>query len=287
MTPLAAELAAFVAGGDAVLVELVRVRGSSPRQEGTFMLVSQAALWGTIGGGQFEWLAIDHARDMLRSGRSSDRLEVPLGPDIGQCCGGHVVLDLKHVDHGVETELLLRLEAENASAPHVFVFGAGHVGRALVTALSPLPLQTHLVDTRPEHLQDLPETIAAYASAMPESLVRAAPEGSSFVVLTHDHALDFMIAAEALRRPDSPYVGMVGSKTKRARFAHWFRDGGGTERELERLVCPIGSQGLGDKRPVVIAALAAAEILVHIGAREADEKRVRPVPELTGADDGC
>src|SRR5690606_14574373 len=93
--------------------------------------------------------------------------------------------------------------------------------------------------------------------------------GSAFVILTHDHALDFMIAAESLKRDDAGYVGMVGSKTKRARFASWFLAQGGDAKALDRLVLPIGAQGLGDKRPSVIAALAAAEIMVHIGEREA------------------
>ena len=112
--------------------------------------------------------------------------------------------------------------------------------------------------------------------ALPEAVVRKAPPGSSFVILTHDHALDFLIAAEALRRADAPYVGMVGSRSKRARFASWHRSSGGDPAGIARLVLPIGGTafpgGLGDKRPEVIAALAAAEILVQI-ARGQDAGR--------------
>jgi xanthine dehydrogenase accessory factor len=121
-------------------------------------------------------------------------------------------------------------------------------------------------------------------TAMPEAVVRDAPAGSSFVILTHDHALDFLIAAEALQRPDAPYVGMIGSQSKRARFASWFKGEGYDPQLLNRLVMPIGAAGLGDKRPEVIAALAAAEIMVHIGRREvtlgarpATEGKVRAV----------
>jgi xanthine dehydrogenase accessory factor len=126
----------------------------------------------------------------------------------------------------------------------------------------------------------LPSGISARAVAMPEAVVRSAPPGSSYVILTHDHALDFLLAQEALARADSPYVGMVGSQTKRARFASWFKQEGGDERALERLVLPIGSQGLGDKRPAVIAALAAAEIMVHIAKREAEIARARAPASL-------
>src|SRR5690606_8222137 len=137
--------------------------------------------------------------------------------------------------------------------PHVFVFGAGHVGQALAAALALLPVQAHVVDTRPEALAGLPEGVEALAVALPEAVVRKAPPGSSYVILTHDHALDFLIAAEALKRDDAPYVGMVGSASKRGRFASWYRSEGGDAAALARLVLPIGGAafagGLGDKRP--------------------------------------
>jgi xanthine dehydrogenase accessory factor len=161
------------------------------------------------------------------------------------------------------------LIAEEAAQPHVFLFGSGHVGHALARALSPLPVHVHVVDTRPDELVNLPENVETHAVPMPEAVVRSAPTGSAYVILTHDHALDFLIAAEALQRIDAPYVGMVGSKTKRARFRSWYLSEGYPADRLDGLVLPIGSmafpEGLGDKRPEVIAALAAAEILVHIG----------------------
>ncbi|RYE76288.1 MAG: xanthine dehydrogenase accessory protein XdhC, partial [Hyphomicrobiales bacterium] len=130
-------------------------------------------------------------------------------------------------------------------------------------------LKVHVIDTRPDELLGLPDNVEGRALAMPEAAVRSAPAGSSYVILTHDHALDFLIGAEALRRDDAPYVGMVGSKTKRAKFRSWYlSEAGGDAAAFERLVLPIGGQafpqGLGDKRPEVIAALAAAEILGQI-----------------------
>ena len=103
--------------------------------------------------------------------------------------------------------------------------------------------------------------------------------------MTHDHALDFLIAGEALARRDAAYVGMVGSKTKRAKFSSWYLQQGGDEDTLERLILPIGAQGLGDKRPSVIAALAAAEIIVQIGGREASVGR-KPTPAMEGGGSG-
>jgi xanthine dehydrogenase accessory factor len=275
MTTLTAgALREFLASHPAAIVaELTAVRGSSPRNAGTFMLISPTATVGTIGGGALEYMVIDRARQVLRQGIETDTLDIPLGPEIGQCCGGRVDIALRAVSPQLEAKLIGRLEHEAAIRPHVYLFGSGHVGKALARALSLLPLKVHVVDTRPDELTDLPDNVEALAAPMPEAVVRAAPAGSSYVILTHDHALDFLIAFEALKRRDSPYVGMVGSATKRARFKSWFLSEGGNQEQFGRLVLPIGGtaypRGIGDKRPEVIAALAAAEVMVHIGNGEA------------------
>lgn len=276
MSILAAELSAFLgAHRTAIVAELTAVRGSSPREEGAFMLIAEGGALGTIGGGALEHMVVARARQVLRDGLPGAAMDVPLGPEIGQCCGGRVEVCLRVVDDAVSARLTARLAAEYASRPHVYLFGAGHVGHALARALSPLPLQVHVIDTRPEELAGLPENVEARAVALPEAVVRSAPERSSYVILTHDHALDFLIAAEALKRAEAPYVGMVGSKTKRARFANWYLGEGGNRAALDRLVLPIGGaafpNGLGDKRPEVIAALAAAELTVRIAGWEASE----------------
>lgn len=260
----------FLVAG-AVLVEIAGVRGSSPREAGAWMLVSGDGILGTVGGGQLEWMAIDASRGMARKGEAERVLDIPLGPQIGQCCGGWVRLRLRAVDEAVAGEVRRRVAAEAAARPEVLVFGAGHVGRGLAAALAPAPVRVTVIDVRPELLEGLPAGVAARAAAIPEAAVRAAPGGSAFVVVTHDHALDFLVTREALLRGDAAYVGMIGSSTKRARFRRWFREEGGDEGTLARLVCPIGASRLGDKRPEVIAALAAAEILVHtLGRRERD-----------------
>lgn len=267
----------------AIVAELTSVRGSSPREQGTLMLVGPGAIFGTIGGGALEYLVTEHARRLIASGQAEAAMDVPLGPEIGQCCGGRVGISLRHADAALRASLLERVEREDAARPHIYVFGAGHVGKALAQMLALLPVQTHVIDTRPDELPDLPG-IDARAVAMPEAVVRSAPAGSSYVILTHDHALDFLIAFEALARMDSPYIGMVGSQTKRARFASWYRAEGGDDTALARLVLPIGAQGLGDKRPEVIAALAAAEIMVHIGRREAEIVSERGARKLRAVD---
>ncbi len=280
MSQTSALEAFFAANQDAIACELTSVRGSSPREQGTFMLVGQGATFGTIGGGALEYMVIDHARRLIVEGRAEDAMDVPLGPEIGQCCGGRVGVALRYADPDLRQQLMARVAAEDADQTRVYIFGAGHVGRVLAQILSLLPVQVDVIDTRREELAMLAPGIAHRLVAMPESVVRTAPAGSAFVILTHDHALDFLIANEALARSDAAYVGMVGSKTKRAKFSSWFVEQGGDPQALKRLVLPIGSQGLGDKRPSVIAALAAAEVMVHIGEREASAGHLRTPSEM-------
>ena len=264
-----------------VIAELSSVRGSSPREQGAFMVVAPDAMIGTIGGGALEYMVIARARQAMRDGIPPGVMDVPLGPEIGQCCGGRVKVSLTVVTPELGRDLVSRVRAAERERPHVYLFGSGHVGKALARALAALPLGVHVIDTRPDELHDLPDGVEAKAVPMPEAVVRSAPAGSSYVILTHDHALDFLIAAEALKRTDAPYVGMVGSRTKRAKFASWYRGEGGTEDALRRLVLPIGDLGLVDKRPEVIAALAAAEIMVQIGRGQV--LGARPVTTMSGA----
>jgi len=272
--------------GRVALVEVAATKGSTPREAGAFMLVSASAIFGTIGGGQLEYMAIDKARQMLngrmasRSATSEARIEVdevcatldvPLGPEIGQCCGGRVEVLIRPVDEPLETELVRNAEAEEAHLPHVYLFGGGHVGQALAASLALLPIHAVVVETRADALEGMPDTVETRLTPMPEAVVREAPAGSAFAVLTHDHALDFLIVAEALKRHDTAYVGMIGSKTKKATFRNWFlKSADGSEAQFNRLVSPIGGSVVKDKRPPVIAALAAAEIMTALVANVAE-----------------
>ena len=257
-------LAAFLAAHpQSVLVEIAEAKGSTPREEGAVMLVAEHAAWGTIGGGQLEFMAIDNARAMLAGG-GEVRMNVPLGPEIGQCCGGRTLISFRPVTPPVAAELQRRLAKEDGKRPAVFLFGAGHVGLALARALVPLPLSVTVVETRAEALRALPGEVTARHAAMPEALVAEIPAGGAAVILTHDHALDFLIAREALARPDLAYVGMIGSATKRATFAAWARREGMAPEISGRLVLPIGGSVVKDKRPEVIAAMVAAELLATL-----------------------
>lgn len=225
------------------------------------MLVAADAVFGTIGGGQLEFMAIDHARALMAGDVLPATLDIPLGPEIGQCCGGRVTLAFTTVDDAVAGDLLARAGHERANASEVYLFGAGHVGRALATALAPLPFRVTVIETRVIDAALLPAGVTLRHVALPETEVAGIREGGAAVILTHDHALDFLIAREALARTDLAYVGMVGSATKRATFGSWLAREGDDPAMLERLTLPIGGAAVKDKRPAVIAALVAAELL--------------------------
>ena len=275
MSAALSEILARLLGRDepAILVTVAEALGSTPREAGAAMLVTSGESHDTIGGGQLEYLAIDTARVMLARGERRRELDLPLGPLLGQCCGGRVRVSLERA--GPEHVALLRLheEAERRRAPAVLVFGCGHTGRALAAALAPLPFRTEVVDDRLDAGTSLPDGVALLRLDDPAEAVASAPPGTAFVILTHSHALDYRLADSALRRGDAAYVGMIGSATKRVRFERFFIQSGGLPEALARFSCPIGGADVADKRPEIIAALTAAE-LIRVFARGARKAEV-------------
>ncbi|CAN7702838.1 xanthine dehydrogenase accessory protein XdhC [Bosea sp. LjRoot9] len=263
-----------------VLVRIEAAEGSTPREAGATMAVSAAATAGTIGGGQLEFHCIDIAREMLSEGVAQRALDIPLGPQMGQCCGGRVRVALKRATAADLARLTASEKADAVLRPSVLLFGAGHTGRALAHALAPLPLATTLIDDRDGVMDGLPSAITCIRMADPVMAIEAAKPGSAFVILTHSHALDYRLTEAALARSDGPYVGMIGSATKRARFESSFLRAGGRHEALSRLTCPIGGCDVDDKRPEVIAALTAAELVrCLLGHRQpAKGRRARHEP---------
>jgi len=361
------DLQHLLAHGDAaVLVTVARVEGSAPREAGTKMIVTREAARHTIGGGHLEWKAIETARQVLREGMRTPharRLErFALGPSLGQCCGGAVVLAFERLDVsdlGWLATLARRLAAgastvrsvsfrssrngtpsgaaggfnqpdTNADAaaaavmlsepeagvatpdcllwdtgtsgrgdgtllltetiaPNdwpVVLFGAGHVGAALVRVLGTLPCRVRWVDERDAAFPS-PEAFAALnapnvaidANDAPDEAIDAAPPGTSFIVMTHDHSRDLELAERILRRGDFVFFGMIGSHTKRKQFEHRLAARGIDPLQIARMHCPLGVDGIVDKSPEVIAISAAAQWLQAIEAAAAGSH----APAHTGA----
>jgi xanthine dehydrogenase accessory factor len=164
---------------------------------------------------------------------------------------------------GSETEGKGWAEPLGQSAHTVYLFGAGHVGRALALALAPLPFVVRWIDSRREAFPEYaPANVALIHAPEPSGELASAPDGALIVVMTHSHAIDLEIVADALRSERFGFVGLIGSATKRARFLSQMRAAGLSETLLSKLVCPIGLRGLAGKEPAVIAASTAALLLM-------------------------
>jgi xanthine dehydrogenase accessory factor len=244
------------AGIPAVLVTMLTVRGSAPREAGTKMVVTAEDQAGSIGGGQLEFQALAIARDLLsqQGGPPPSPLvrEFPLGPALGQCCGGSV-------------EVLF--EAMVPIGRPIAIFGAGHVGRALVRILGDLPCRVTWIDPREEEFPEaLPANTRKVVGPLPTHDLADLHGGCAVLIMTHSHQLDLQLVEAALKRDDLSYVGVIGSATKRARFLQRLRQRGLSQGQIDRLTCPIGLPGIGGKHPTEIAISVAAQLIALPGA---------------------
>ncbi len=242
----------------AVLVSVESTVGSSPREPGARMIVTADRQYGTIGGGNLEHQACAIARELLDAGEAHSRRRFPLGAGLGQCCGGLVNLEFERLDRDSAWR---KAEVED-DASDLYLFGAGHVGSALVRALTDLPFNIHWIDTRDDVLPpEPPPGLDAICTDTPEAEIDQAPPGSFFLVMTHDHALDQKLCEQVLQRDDFVYFGLIGSRSKRRLFETRMRRRGVDPRCFERMTCPIGIDGIRGKQPAQIALAVAAELL--------------------------
>lgn len=323
-------------GERAVLVTVVAARGSVPRGPGTRMVVTAAAIEGTIGGGHLEHSAIGVARDMLAASGAPgfEQRRFPLGGSLGECCGGFVNLVFEPIGpeddwidalaelrrRGVAAVIATPTERERAARGQMIVtagdvagslgaaaldaavatvaraqlasgegpalartgadevpvffdpirdpgfavvlFGAGHVGRALVELLGRLPCRVTWVDGREaEFPAAVPPNAAIVVTDAPDAEVAAAPAGAYFLVMTHSHALDQALAEAILARADFAYFGLIGSATKRRQFERRMAARGIPAERFAGMTCPIGVPGIKGKEPATIAIAVAAELL--------------------------
>ena len=293
----------IAAHGHCTLVTVAATRGSVPREIGARMIVApDGSFHGTIGGGTLEWQALAFAQGEGTASMAPVLRDYPLGPTLGQCCGGHVTLAYQRFGDRTDCEAWAESEEAEGLSLHfsaagevstrpvgattglfdthgitqcfgdmrapVALFGAGHVGRALVLALAPLPFRVVWIDQRddafPSHVPSNTRSISVQnpAEAIDAGLGLVPPR-CFVVVMTHSHALDLAIADAALRRDDLGYVGLIGSATKRARFISRLRKVGLDVGRLEHLHCPIGLPDLYGKHPAVVAASVTADLLMR------------------------
>jgi len=326
---------------EAVVVTVLSVRGSTPREAGAKMIVTAHGIHGSIGGGRLEFDVIALARTMLGTTEQSRVHRFVLGAVLGQCCGGLAELFFEPVtprsawvdellrddrvpepcvlvrplQHDGQQMLVVRPNGTQGSvgdavldaaalqtagtmlaAPHpqiastaqlvfeplglgiptVLLFGAGHVGRAVVRTLDGVSARIRWIDSRREQFpQAIPENVAVCCTGDLLDEVQAAPPGSDFLVMTHSHVLDFELAVRILERGDFGYFGLIGSKTKRRSFESRFAQRGIAADRIARMCCPIGIAGITSKNPAAVAIAVAAQLLrAQEQARSATEVHV-------------
>lgn len=248
----------------AVWVTVHAVQGSVPREIGTAMAVFPDSVCGTIGGGRLEFEAIAEARRLLSgSGIGTAVLRYPLGPALGQCCGGVMHLRFEAVTSVDLPALRQRMAVVRAP---VALFGGGHVGHALIDVLARLPFAVTWVDSRDGIFPArIPAHVACEHSDPVQGAVDGLAPGSAVLVMSFSHAEDLDVVAQCLRRQrcagDLASIGLIGSATKWATFRHRLQERGFGAAELEQVRCPIGLPGLAGKEPEVIAIAVAAQLL--------------------------
>ena len=257
-----------LANESAVRVTVSATQGSVPRGTGTPMLVFAQGEAGTIGGGHLEFQALAHARRLLLAQTEQTVLRQVLGPSLGQCCGGVVELTFERVS-AVDVPRLRTLLMLPRTP--LALFGGGHVGKALVQTLAPLPFAVRWIDSRDEIFpNDVPEEVACEHSNPVQAAVADLVAGSRVLIMSFSHAEDLDIVAACLRRQrarsDLDFIGLIGSRTKWATFRHRLSARGFTDAELAGVTCPIGLPGLRGKEPEVIAVSVAAQLLMRRSA---------------------
>jgi len=276
-------------------VVITGIQGSSPREIGASMLVWQGGQSGTIGGGALEFELAKSALNVADKRLSRHAL----GPELGQCCGGalQIVTEVfeqntlptsrdgvvvRAVDGShtmpLRVQKLLKdarggaliethvcqgwfIEAVHKTTRALWVWGAGHVGRALVNALAPLPeFATTWIDTSEDRFpNNVPEDVTKLPAQNPAALVKHAPKNAEHIILTYSHALDLELCHQLLTH-DFQFAGLIGSKSKWARFQSRLAALGHSNAQISRITCPIGNPVLG-KHPQAIAIGVGSSLL--------------------------
>ncbi len=230
-----------------VLVSIVALQGSSPRGVGSKLLVTEDQQFDSIGGGHLEYKAIAQARLMMTQEHLTAIIDYPLGASLGQCCGGKVSL---------------MFEVFKATKMPVVVFGAGHVGRALVPLLAQLPVQVTWVDSRYDMLpKELPHGVVGMQEEHPQDYITDCVANSCYLVMTHHHGVDLALTEAILKRGDAYYLGVIGSVTKGRKFRQRLAAKDYSVNSISHLNCPMGKAGISGKQPMEVAIAIAAQVM--------------------------
>ena len=234
-----------------IKAKIINVKGSSPNKINDFMLVAPKDIFGTIGGGNLEYLVIEESKLMLKNKSKRKKLNIPLGPGIGQCCGGYVEIILtlhKNTDAAMKDE-----KVNESFKEDLYIFGAGHIGQALIETIGNLNFTTYLIDSREEYLKmSVNKDVNYLLSKEPWKVVNKLKDNAYYVILTHSHEYDLKILNEILTKKFT-FVGLIGSTTKKKRFFKRLTENGHDKDIIKKIECPIGVDIGNSKDPNEIA----------------------------------
>lgn len=299
-------------GTPCILVTVASIVGSTPREVGAKIIVTADDMFGTIGGGNLEFQACKLARDQLDNPEPQQLKRFPLGAGLGQCCGGLVNLLFEPVievcdwiesalgyerlnrewvrevpiqegpvnvrrfdddDSGLVANVFV--EVNRSVDVELILFGAGHVGRAVVKAMTDLPLRIRWVDSREKEFpKEVSDNVEVICTDIPEAEVDAAKPDSYYLVMTHEHGLDQRLCEEILKRDDFTYFGLIGSISKRRMFETRMLRRGIESEKFKNMICPIGVEGISSKQPAMIAISVVAQIMQYYDQRLLKQKEI-------------
>ncbi len=245
-----------------IKAKLIKTEGSVPRETGTYMLISSKYIFGSIGGGQLEFDIINKSKNILEKNTifKEQIINIPLGPAIGQCCGGYT--QIKITKHKNGKECFLNEKKINDNFENLYVFGAGHIGREICMKSIDLDFNINLIDSREDFIKNkIHKKVTNIFAKYPWLIVKNLPKNSYFLVLTHSHSHDFNIINELLNYNNYKFAGLIGSKTKMKRFQNRLLKLNHDISKINNIECPIGIKSITSKKPPQIAISIIARLL--------------------------
>ena len=235
-------------GTNYVIATVLGTNGSTPRGTGSKMVISGEHIYDTLGGGHLEFAVIKKARELLVQGEAMQVIEqFNLAANLGQCCGG------------VATVMLECMQCERFTLD---IYGAGHVAQALIGILAQLPIRIRWIDNRADVFpEQIPANVVKIIDEEPTQQIKHAPNNNNYLILTHNHQLDFELTQAIIKRGDANWLGVIGSDTKAKRFKQRLTHRNFTAEQVKQMTCPVGLKNVTGKLPMEVAISISAQLI--------------------------
>ncbi|WP_375278810.1 xanthine dehydrogenase accessory protein XdhC [Pseudoalteromonas marina] len=235
-------------GTNYVIATVLGTNGSTPRGTGSKMVISGEHIYDSLGGGHLEYVVIEKARELLAKGEAAQVIEqFNLGANLGQCCGG------------AATVMLECMQCERFTLD---IYGAGHVAQALIGILAQLPMRIRWIDSRADVFpQVIPNNVIKVVDEEPTEQVKRAPKANNYLILTHNHQLDFALTQAIIKRADANWLGVIGSDTKAKRFKQRLAHRNFTTEQIKQMTCPVGLENVTGKLPMEVAISISGQLI--------------------------